>query len=131
MGFFNKEKPLVYDRLLVLGPIDPVPAGFRADIDVDTTSHSTTIGQQLSPFLLGPVQLPDGTPATTIENLWQFTKCFEPHWDEVRQQPGPEWWDWRDAGLVARKQTRYPMGKGAKPVCHCGRGGRSIRWKPG
>lgn len=116
MGFF-RPPPLVYRQLLVLTPDYPVPTGFFPDIEVDVTSHSTTIGQQLSPFLLGPVPVPDGPDAHNVENLWQFAKCYPEHWDYERGRPLPEWWAWRDRGFDDPSPKRYPMGKGARPVC--------------
>lgn len=116
MGFF-RPPPIVYGQILTLNPSEAVPDGFLCDIDVDVTSRSRSTGQQLSPFLLGPVPVADGPDALSVENLWQFSKCYDHQWDYERGCPLPEWWAWRNAGFADPQPHRYPMGKGVKPVC--------------
>lgn len=102
----------------VLGMYEPVPPGF---VGVDTTSKS---GQWsgLSPFLLGPVLLyPGACPAVgdrahNVENAWQFAKLYADHAD-ARGNPTDAYWEWARQGWGDRRAHRYPMGKGAVPLC--------------
>jgi len=96
--------------ITVIGPNDPnVPDA------INTTSHSTSFGRVLSPFLLGPVKLYGDFIAQNVENLWQFSKVFRCHVDE-NENPTQEYWEWAKAGWADKKAHRYPMYKGAVPL---------------
>lgn len=94
----------------VVGPRDLTRPG---EFVVDTTSRSASWSRGLSPFLLGPVETPDG-PATNVENAWQFSKVYPEH--DAEGVPSAEWFEWRRAGFANPRAVRYPMGKGRTPV---------------
>ena len=77
---------------------------------IDTTSNSG-IYRELSPFVL------PAPPAKNLENLWQFSKVYEEYWCDFPPAPSYNWYAWRDAGWADNKARRYPMGKGATPIC--------------
>lgn len=81
--------------------------------EVDTTSGSGGF-RQLSPFVLGPIDLPD-IYAENFENLWQFSKVYPEHVD-ADNNPNLEWYEWRERGFADKGAHRYPMGKGRKPL---------------
>lgn len=83
-------------------------------IPLDTTSRSQS---DFSPFLLGPCKLYDGFISKNVENGWQFAKVYSQHWDEKRDRPRSSYWDWAEKGWSDSYAHRYPMGKGAVPVC--------------
>jgi hypothetical protein len=76
-----------------------------------TSSHST-----LSPFLLGPVQLYSRLIAENMENGWQYAKLYAEHADKA-QEPTHDYWEWARNGWANTRAVRYPMGKGARPIC--------------
>lgn len=82
---------------------------------VDTTSRAG-VWSGLSPFLLGPCALYDGRSATNVENAWQYAKLYAKHADS-NGSPTDEYWEWAENGWADPKPHRYPMGKGAKPLC--------------
>lgn len=82
---------------------------------IDTTSKAG-VWSGLSPFLLGPCPLYDGRTATNVENAWQFAKLYSKHAD-AQGNPTDEYWKWAEAGWNDPKPHRYPMGKGARPLC--------------
>lgn len=102
VGMYNKIKNLPTQEA-----IDPAI--------VDTTSRSG-VWSGLSPFLLGPCPLYDGRVATNVENAWQFAKLYAKHAD-ADGNPTAEYWKWAEAGWKDPKPHRYPMGKGARPLC--------------
>lgn len=75
---------------------------------IDVTSNSGMY-QELSPFVL------EAPPAKRFENLWQFSKVYEGFWDGTK--PTQSWYAWRDKGWCDTQAHRYPMGKGAIPLC--------------
>lgn len=81
---------------------------------INTTSHSTDQGRQLSPFILGPVPLYDGLTARCVENGWQYSKTYAKHTDNFGN-PTDAYWRWAQEGWANPRAVRYPMGKGAKP----------------
>jgi len=83
-------------------------------VEIDTTSG---IGQwsDLSPFVLGPIDLPN-IHAENMENLWQFSKVYSPEHVDADANPTPAWFEWRRKGFASRQAYRYPMGKGRKPL---------------
>jgi hypothetical protein len=54
--------------------------------------------------------------AKNVENAWQYSKLYPQHADS-RQQPTPEYWAWAKQGWNNPRAERYPMGRGAKPLC--------------
>ena len=81
---------------------------------VDVTSWSNGWGQELSPFLLGPVPLYDGREACLMENAWQYSKVYGRH--DAGGKPGKAYWEWAEAGWASNRPVRYPMGRGAVPA---------------
>jgi len=77
---------------------------------IDTTSSSGEF-RGLSPFVL------PAPPAKNLENLWQFSKVYEEYWCDFPPAPSYNWYAWRDAGWADNTARRYPMGKGAIPIC--------------
>ena len=77
---------------------------------IDTTSNSGEY-RDLSPFVL------PASPAKNLENLWQYSKVYEEYWCDFPPAPSYNWYVWRDAGWADDRARRYPMGKGAIPVC--------------
>jgi hypothetical protein len=101
-------------NVIVYGPRDRKP---HADVYVNTTSHDRSdFGSQLSPFHLGPVDLYGGFVARTMENGWQYAKQYAVHAD-ADGEPSDAYWQWSRGGWDNPRAVRYPMGKGAKPLC--------------
>jgi hypothetical protein len=96
------------NKLYVIGPRDAPPAGA---IVVNTTSRSNDFGKAFSPFLNEPIELA-GLRAGNVENFWQYTKVYNEHAHDPKA-----WEAWRDKGLSKKFADRYPMGKGARPLC--------------
>ena len=82
--------------------------------EVDTTSGSGNY-RDLSPFVLGPISLPEMF-SENFENLWQFSKVYSPEHVDADCNPVDEWYEWRERGFADRGAHRYPMGKGRKPL---------------
>lgn len=83
---------------------------------VNTTSRAGDWQQGLSPFNLGPVRLYRGYASKNFENAWQYAKLYQLHADS-EGNPMPEYFKWARAGWSKLWAVRYPMGKGAKPLC--------------
>lgn len=84
---------------------------------VNTTSGAGQF-RELSPFVLGPIQVNSQSPkvySENFENLWQFSKVYPEHAD-TDGNPLPCWYQWRDKGFADKKAHRYPMGKGRIPL---------------
>lgn len=75
----------------------------------DVTTHGS-VYRPLSPMLLGPVPLYDGLWSRTMENAWQYAKFYPQHSDGG-------YWEWALGGWNSPRAERYPMGRGARPVC--------------
>lgn len=77
---------------------------------------NTAVGWQkdLSPFLIGPCNIPGGYTSLNMENAWQFSKVYKKHLDE-NGDPSHDWWSWSTKGWSDSKAHRYPMGRGAVP----------------
>lgn len=72
----------------------------------------------LSPFHLGPVSVYAGSralDARRMENGWQYTKLYEEHSDCAA--PTKAHARWLLDGIRANSACRFPMGRGAKPLC--------------
>jgi hypothetical protein len=96
----------------VIGPGYKVPVD---GIEINTTSRSTTWGRQLSPFLLGPVDLYGTYKSKNVENAWQFAKVYE-YYLEEDGSVGERYFKWAQDGWNDTRAHRYPMGKEAKPL---------------
>lgn len=71
--------------------------------------------RQLSPFNLGPVEIPSPSCVSeNHENAWQFSKVYAIYTDE-KNEPTKEHWKWAAKGWSNPKAVRFPMGKGKKP----------------
>jgi hypothetical protein len=90
---------------------------------VSTVSNSKTRWERdLSPFIIGPCELYDGYVSQNMENAWQFSKLYKVHAANIqdyppRATPTDDYWEWANVGWSNFKAIRYPMGKGAKPIC--------------
>lgn len=99
------------DQIIVIGPRDRKIEGTV----VNTTSKGGW-SSELSPFLLGPVMLADRRIAKNVENGWQYSKLYKEFADE-NGNPTPRYWEWSQKGMSKSFADRYPMGKGARPLC--------------
>ena len=100
--------------IIVINKFEPVPAGV---FEVDTTSAGPF--KDLSPFYLGPYSWTESNlsmQAVRMENLWQYSKVYPQHVD-TEGNILQSWFQWRDTGFKSTRANRYPMGKGAKPLC--------------
>lgn len=99
--------------LILGGRHDPIPNGFER---IDCTSHTdNAFWAQLSPFILGPVELYAGLTSHCVENAWQFSKVYPDQIDD-HGEPTPEWFRWRDEGFHSHFASRYPKGRGVRPA---------------
>ena len=89
---------------------------------IDTTAK-TGLWSELSPFLLPGGPLYGGHQAATMENAWQFAKLYPTH-ATAEGDPTEEYWRWASAGWADHKAHRYPMGRGARPLCSLWNGER-------
>jgi hypothetical protein len=97
--------------IIVLGPRDKKIQGLEV---ISTVSHSITWSKGFSPFVLGPIKLPDGHYAMNFENAWQYSKVYKCHVGDDGY-PNKDWFIWSRKGFDKRRADRYPMGKGAIP----------------
>lgn len=84
-------------------------------IDCTSKSQDSMMAHGLSPFYLGPINCYDGLTAEKMENAWQFAKVYEGMVDE-NQNPTSLYFEWRNKGFQQEKASRYPVGKGIKPL---------------
>jgi len=104
--FFSIERtPTIH----IIGPRDVVDTK-----SINVTSHSTDFGKELSPFLLGPIDLYNGYISKNMENAWQYSKVYRQHTDSTGE-PTEEYFKWASYGWKSDWAHRYPMGKGNKP----------------
>lgn len=97
--------------IYVLGPKDK-----RIDcLTINTTTSSKDWSRNLSPMLLGPVELYDGAIAKNVENAWQFSKVYK-RFTDTSGNPTSEYFKWADQGFKDSFAHRYPEGKGAIPL---------------
>jgi len=102
--------------ITVVGPQE-CPGKASSPFFVNTTSHSTSFGKGLSPFLNGPCGLYLGAPSETacnIENCWQYSKVYQDHLGQDGT-PNSHWVEWARNGFQLKAAIRYPRGKGAVP----------------
>ena len=93
--------------VVVLPPAAAARSGLPA---FDVTTHGGAY-RPLSPMLLGPVPLYGGLWSRTMENAWQYAKWYPRHAE------GDDYWPWARAGWDNPRGVRYPLGKGARPLC--------------
>lgn len=99
-------------KVFVCGPKDPAP---KDAFVINTTSRATNWARGLSPFVVGPIMMPDGV-SRNMENAWQYSKLYAQH-ATPSGDPTEAYWEWRRQGWQERRAHRYPMGKEAKPIC--------------
>ena len=106
--------------VFVIGKYEDNP--YPNAVEVDTTSRGSF--KDLSPFYLGPIQWYDPTWGMmfcrVFENMWQYSKLYPQHAQYISKdnyEPAHEHFTWREAGFMKHRADRYPMGKGAKPLC--------------
>lgn len=85
-------------------------------VGVNTTSKGVSWETDLSPFSLGPCPLYEGRVALNMENAWQFSKLYAVH-ASPGGDPLSSHFDWAEAGFTNPAPQRYPMGRGARPLC--------------
>lgn len=83
---------------------------------VDATSRSSNWSRGLSPFIVGPVKLYGNYESVNFENLWQYSKLYEYYADDDGN-PTDRYFKWAQDGWNSKRAERYPMGRGAKPLC--------------
>jgi hypothetical protein len=81
---------------------------------VNVTSSGDSWAKNLSPMLLGPIEVPNRGHATCVENAWQYSKVYDIH--DKRGQPSTAWFFWSKKGYTNPRGVRYPMGKGTIPL---------------
>lgn len=89
-----------------------IPSGA---LSIDTTS-AKGLWSELSPFVLEGGPLYGAHEAIRHENAWQFAKLYAEHAD-AQGEPTEAYWTWAKNGWADSRAHRYPMGKGAKPLC--------------
>jgi Family of unknown function (DUF6939) len=81
---------------------------------IEAPTYDVTSGGDwdvFSPFTLGPIPLYGGYRSLNMENGWQYSKIYAKHSD------AGTYYEWAVAGWNNPRAVRYPMGKGAKPLC--------------
>lgn len=100
---------------------DAIPEGYLL---INTTSRSENWSKQLSPFLVGNgMKLYGKATATCMENAWQYSKLYPGMADE-NGHPTAAYYEWAVKGWSSKRAERYPMGKGAIPICCIWKGKR-------
>lgn len=83
---------------------------------ISTVSHADGWNRELSPFVLGPCPVCNGTKVSqNMENAWQYSKVYPEHVDHTGW-PSRKWWRWAMDGWNNPRAVRYPMGNGARPL---------------
>jgi hypothetical protein len=103
-------------NIIVIGPHDKnrYPKHYTV---INTTSHNTYDWQiQLSPFILGPVDLYDNIISVNMENGWQFSKCYSEYGSLQDENPTLAYQSWAYRGWNDIKAHRYPLGRDRKPL---------------
>lgn len=84
-------------------------------LDVTSRHPDERVAKSLSPLWLHDINSPDGEFCYRFENLWQFTKVYKEHIDELGN-PNDKYWKWRsDAFARTDKGIRFPFGKPRRP----------------
>jgi len=98
-----KRAPGTVCKIRIVGPKEiklkdlPDWANKRNFINA-TSKSSKPWSRGLSPFYLGPVELPSGDTAQVMENAWQFSKVFKQHTDH-NNDPTKEYLTWARQGM--------------------------------
>ena len=95
----------------IIGPRDKYNGEY-----INTTSGSNNWSKGLSPFFLGPCDLYGNYKSLNVENAWQYCKLYKEFADR-NNDPTREYYDWAQEGWSKKHVDRYPMGKGAIPIC--------------
>lgn len=102
------------NKVMVIGIRRPTPEGYTR---IDTTSRSKKWGPGLSPFYAGKdMDLYGDYKASNLENAWQFSKLYKEYADSDGN-PTEDYFKWAEEGWNDTSAHRYPMGKGARPLC--------------
>lgn len=86
-----------------------------ADAKVINVCSNSGEFYELSPFVAGPVPVPNRIDAVRMENAWQFSKVYGRHIGKD-EMPNELWYEWSEKGYADAWAHRYPMGKGAIPA---------------
>lgn len=98
-------------QVITISYRDNCPQGY---IEVNCTSRATDKWKGLSPFINRNITVYDGLVAKNMENLWQFSKVYKLHLDELGNIR-KEFYSWQSNGFNSSFAYRYPMGKDVKP----------------
>jgi hypothetical protein len=93
----------------IIGPRDP-----RDSTALNVTSCSKNWAVNLSPMILGPVNVPNRIQANRVENAWQYSKVYSQHVD-ANGDPNTAWKVWSEYGYRRNRGERYPAGRGVIP----------------
>lgn len=96
-------------KVVVLGPDEKYEGRV-----IDVTSNSQTFGRELSPFLLGPVEMYADYTSNTMENAWQFCKVYRRFTKD--DEPADAYWEWAKRGWSDDAPHKYPMGRLSIPL---------------
>lgn len=83
-------------------------------IIINTTSRSASWTRGFSPFIIPGGHLYGHYYAKSVENAWQFSKCYSEFVDDDGN-PSPEYFKWAEKGWNDSYVHRYPMGD-TKPL---------------
>lgn len=97
----------------ITGPNHPDPP--EGTTLINTTSRSDNWSRGLSPFFCGPVDLCGGYRSLNVENCWQYAKVYE-YYTNAQGDPDERYFKWAQEGWNSQRASRYPMGKGVKPL---------------
>lgn len=89
---------------------------------IDTTAKSG-LWSELSPFILPGGPLYGSEAALRMENAWQYAKLYAAH-ATPDGEPTVDYWRWAREGWADPAPHRYPMGRGARPLCSLWEGRR-------
>lgn len=98
--------------VFVTGMWNKIPVDAKS---INTTSNSSVWSKDLSPFLLGPIEMYDSIVSKNFENCWQYAKVY-PGFTDEKGNPNSGYWSWAKNGWNDQRAHRYPMGRGAIPL---------------
>lgn len=105
-------------KVYVYGRGDKVPEGV---VCFNVTSRSKEVWcRNFSPFFIGPVEVCPFDKvflSLNFENAWQYLKLYE-------KMSESEYMEWASSGWSSKEAKRFPMGRGAKPLCSLLKGKR-------
>lgn len=100
------------DQIICVGPKDR--EFFKGKRVFNVTSSSSDFCKELSPMILGPVDLYRKFRSRTVENAWQYSKVYLEH--DYNGLPNVDYFRWAIQGWSNPQGVRYPMGKGSRPL---------------